>query len=140
LKFTVGTTVYEFDESTDLKLEKTSTTTTDKSVYWLYAKSQTTHNWITLTLMSLPSQPLTAGDYFLTNPAQEGVLSYTVAEAWLSGVHYIDFRDDYANITISSIKNGLANGTFNARLGTYPASTLPKINVTNGEFRNVKIL
>jgi len=48
---------------------------------------------------------------------------------------------DFATIIITSIHdNGYADGTFTAKMTTTPIGSYDKLNITNGEFHNVKIV
>jgi len=142
-KFTVNSTIYQWNgnSATDPSYGSRINKYTYNGSTW-YTLSASPPNGGLYTLLSLKMQTasLSIGTYTLTS---------TTTTSWNLADHYcgVNGNDiytssevgDFATINISSIHSGYADGSFTARLTNINGS-LARVDVTNGEFHNVKIV
>ena len=108
------------------------------------------------TWYTLSAAPLNGGIYTLIGLKMQTssllaatyTLTTTTTTAWTIADHYCGVNNesyasseigDFASVTISSIHDGYADGSFTAKF-TNANGSLTKINITDGEFHNVKIV
>jgi hypothetical protein len=143
LKFTVNGTIYEWNGSSADDVSQGSRiyrTVYNGSTWYTLSAYPLNSGIYTLLALEINATSLAATTYTLTT---------TTTTAWTVADHYCGLPNgqifassevgDVASIIITSIVNGYASGTFTATL-TNTDGSLTKTNVTDGQFRNVKIV
>lgn len=97
-----------------------------------------TLNGFGLYLKMLTSS-LSPTTYTLSNPADLSPFDIGPHSCSLRNIfYYANTAGDFATITISKIHDGYADGTFTAKMTL--SGTTTKLNISNGIFKNVKIM
>jgi len=143
-KFTVNGTIYNWNgNSADNPLNGGSRifkTSYNGSTWYGLAASPANSGLTALITLKLNTATLSVATYTWTATS---VTSWTVADHYCgvpTGLICTSSEiGDYATVIITNKHDGYVDGTFTARL-TNADGSLVKVNVTDGEFHNVKIV